>query len=365
VATDKANNRQPTPSAAQTTTLVDISAPSSNVAALPHFSPGNFTVRWSGNDGSNGSGIKFYDVYVSDNGGPFAPFVSGTTALSANFGGQDGHTYGFYSVATDNANNRQATPTAAQTSTTVDAVPPSSSASPLPLYSLPSFTVNWSGSDNAGGSGVAFYDMYVADDGGPFAPWLTGTTATSATYGGQDGHACGFYSVATDIAGNRQTTATSAQATTEVDITPPTSAIQFPAAGGSYNASGWASTISGAAIDNLTGVQQVRVSILDNATSTYWNGTGFSSSTEVFQTATLTSPGAISTTWSLSFVNSNFPADGSYRVHTLAADKAGNGETARSSATFTYDNVAPTTTDSLSGTMGTTVGSEVRSWWSW
>src|SRR5262249_10068620 len=47
-----------------------------------------------------------------------------------------------------------------------------------------------------------------------FTPWLTATTTTSATYAGTSGHSYAFFSVATDIAGNRQPTPAAAQATT-------------------------------------------------------------------------------------------------------------------------------------------------------
>ena len=79
----------------------------------------SFTVTWSGQDDPGGSGIAFYNVYVSDNGGPFTLWQSDTTATSATFTGVAGHTYGFYSVATDNVGNVQATPTAAQATTLV------------------------------------------------------------------------------------------------------------------------------------------------------------------------------------------------------------------------------------------------------
>ena len=61
-------------------------------------------MRWSGTDdgdGTAGSGITSFDIFVSDNGSPFAPFVLGTSETSALFSGQDGHTYRFFSVATD------------------------------------------------------------------------------------------------------------------------------------------------------------------------------------------------------------------------------------------------------------------------
>jgi hypothetical protein len=102
------------------TNTIDAGPPTSSVSPLPGFTPAqSFTVTWSGSDDPGGSGIATYDIFVSDNGGLFAPFLQGTTLTSATFTGQIGHTYGFYSVATDNVGNHQATPTAAQAVTTV------------------------------------------------------------------------------------------------------------------------------------------------------------------------------------------------------------------------------------------------------
>jgi hypothetical protein len=90
--------------------------PISIVTALPAFSKPSFTVSWSGTD-VGGSGIGTYDVFVSDNGGDFTPFLTGTTQTSATFSGVAGHTYGFYSVAIDSEGVRGATPAAAQATT--------------------------------------------------------------------------------------------------------------------------------------------------------------------------------------------------------------------------------------------------------
>jgi hypothetical protein len=226
VATDNAGNRQPTPTSPQATTLVDTVAPTSSVAALPAFSPTKFTVSWSGSDNPGGSGIATYDVFVSDNGATATAFLTGTTQTSATFTGQDGHTYGFTSVATDRAGNREAAPGTPEATTTVDTVPPTSSVAPLPAFeNTAGFTVSWSGSDNTGGSGLATYDVFVIDNGGTPTAFLTATTQTSATFTGQDGHRYGFYSVATDNAGNRQATPTAPQATTLVDTVAPTSSV--------------------------------------------------------------------------------------------------------------------------------------------
>ena len=104
----------------QTLNTIDVGAPTSQVLPLPATTTTtDFTVSWSGTDDAGGSGIATYDVFVSDNGGPFTPFQTGTAATSATFTGSSGHTYGFYSVATDNVGHRQATPSAAEATTTV------------------------------------------------------------------------------------------------------------------------------------------------------------------------------------------------------------------------------------------------------
>jgi hypothetical protein len=96
---------------------IDIAKPSSQVS-LPASSCETFTVPWSGIDAD--SGVAAYTVFVSDNGGPFVPFVSDTPATSAIFPGQFGHTYRFYSVATDNVGNVESVPAAPDATTTVD-----------------------------------------------------------------------------------------------------------------------------------------------------------------------------------------------------------------------------------------------------
>ena len=89
------------------------------------------------------------------------------------------------------------------TTNTVDAVPPTSFLATLPLAVLTTnFMVNWFGTDDPSGSGVASYDIYVSDNGGPWQPWQTANPATSATYSGQLGHSYYFYSVAHDNSGN-------------------------------------------------------------------------------------------------------------------------------------------------------------------
>jgi len=234
IATDQVDENDPskgTDPAKMDLNTIDAGPPTSTVAALPSTTTTpSFTVSWSGTDDTGGSGIATYDIFVSDNGGPFTPFLLDTTQTSATFNGVNGHTYAFYSVATDNVGNVQPTPTVAQATTKLvvgpDTTPPTSSVNTLPVaINTTSFTVTWSGSDNPGGSGIASYSVYVSDNGGAFQPFLTGTTATSATFTGQSGHTYGFYSIATDMAGNVQTTPSGPQATTLIDTVAPTSSV--------------------------------------------------------------------------------------------------------------------------------------------
>ena len=100
----------------------DHTPPVSAVAALPLFSHGAFTVSWSGSDNDGGSGLENYSIFVSNNSGPFIPWLMNATQTSATYSGIEGYTYEFYSVATDNAGNVQSLPTGAQPVTTVDIV---------------------------------------------------------------------------------------------------------------------------------------------------------------------------------------------------------------------------------------------------
>ncbi len=100
---------------------------------------------------------------------------------------------------------------------TIDAGPPSSQVTALPPTVGPVFTVAWQGADDEGGSGIAAYDVFVADNAGPFTLWQAHTTSTSADYPGQAGHSYQFYSMATDHVGHRQATP-STPAATQVSV---------------------------------------------------------------------------------------------------------------------------------------------------
>jgi hypothetical protein len=99
----------------------DTNAPSSSVAALPASSGAQIPVSWNGTDG-DGSGVAFYDIFVSDNGGAFLPWLQRTTLNGAIYNGVQGHTLAFYSIATDRAGNRESPPGMPDATTSVTLV---------------------------------------------------------------------------------------------------------------------------------------------------------------------------------------------------------------------------------------------------
>lgn len=93
---------------------VDEYAPSSRVAALwDTVASLNFEVNWRGSDDSLGfgSGIKWYTIYVSDDGGiTYGVWIAETSDTSATFSGQPAYNYCFYSVAEDSVGNIEEPP---------------------------------------------------------------------------------------------------------------------------------------------------------------------------------------------------------------------------------------------------------------
>jgi subtilase family serine protease len=99
-----------------------------------------------------------------------------------------------------------------------DLLSPVSRMAPLPADSYGLIPVSWSGADDAGGSGLAFFDVYVSQDGGPFGPWLQHVSQRSATFAGTLGSQYAFYCRATDVAGNVEAAPTAPQAATTASL---------------------------------------------------------------------------------------------------------------------------------------------------
>jgi len=86
---------------------------------------------------------------------------------------------------------------------TIDALPPSSSVSVL-SFNKDSVQLNFSGSDDAGGSGIRGYDLYVAQDSASFNLFQANINDTIFVFTGQPGSTFRFLSIATDNTGNRE-----------------------------------------------------------------------------------------------------------------------------------------------------------------
>jgi hypothetical protein len=164
----------------------------------------------------------------------------------------------------------------------------------------------------------------------------TGTTSWTLAFPATNFPADGSYTVrtvATESGGNSGV----ATATFTIDRTAPTVAFTFPAAGGTYANASWnagcTSQICGTAADVGSAVSSVAVSIRQGS-GNYWNGSTFGSASEVLLTASGT------TSWTLAFPATNFPANGSYTVRAVATDLGSNSAT--TSRTFTIDRTVPT-----------------------
>jgi uncharacterized repeat protein (TIGR01451 family) len=165
------------------TNTIDSVYPTSSVNPLPATtSTASFTVSWSGSDPA-GAGIATYDIYSATDNGPYTVWQSGTAATSATFDGALGHTYSFYSMATDNAGKRQQTPGPSQSTTTQGQqtkVPPTVVVTPLPssIAAAQSLSVTVTVS---GGTGYPIPTGSVTLSGGGYTSAATTLNAGSAT----------------------------------------------------------------------------------------------------------------------------------------------------------------------------------------
>ena len=122
IATNQIDPHDPskgTDQAKEALNTIDASAPISSVQPLPAASPTRAVlVTWSGSD-SDGSGIAAYDVFYTDNGGAPQRWLTAAPATSGTFLGTPGHTYAFYSVATDAVGYRETKAVAGEATTTI------------------------------------------------------------------------------------------------------------------------------------------------------------------------------------------------------------------------------------------------------
>ncbi len=165
---------------------------------------GAVTVTLTATDSGSPVSATYYSVDV----GPYRVYDTAITISTAG-----SHQLLYYSV--DSAGHHE---TPHGEFFKIDAKPVSHVAALPAKASSPNFSVQWFGSGAT--TGVASYTIYVSDNGGPFAPWLSNVTSTQAYYTGSLLHTYGFYSIATDIAGNQGNPKTAPDAITHVPQLP-------------------------------------------------------------------------------------------------------------------------------------------------
>lgn len=102
---------------------IDNVKPTSAVAQLTakRTNP-NIVVNWSGSDVGVSTAVRDYSIYVSTDGGPYLHWQT-TNLKSGTFVGEGGHTYQFFSIATDLTGNIELPPALPDTTTTVTPAP--------------------------------------------------------------------------------------------------------------------------------------------------------------------------------------------------------------------------------------------------
>ncbi len=348
VATDQAGNVQATPNNPQTSTLLDTAAPTSTATSPTYNTSGSWNVSFTASDNQGGSGLAEVDLYAKAPGQTSYTKVgsvlgsagSGSFPYTASTQG----TYSFYTIATDQAGNAQATPSTPQTTTTLDTTAPTATANSPAYNNSGSWNIAYTASDNQNGSGLSEIDLYAQ------APGQTSYTKVASNTSGQgsgtftytatagDG-TYNFYTLATDQAGNTQTTPTNPQTTTQLDTQPPTSTASAP---GQSNTTTF--TVSWTASDNQGGSGVAEVDL-------YAQAPGQSGYTKVASDTSGHSSGSFSYTATA--------GNGTYNFYTVATDQAGNVQATPSnpqtSTQVSPANTATTVAAPASGATGTAI----------
>ncbi|MEM3341665.1 MAG: Ig-like domain-containing protein, partial [Thermoplasmata archaeon] len=198
--------------------LVDMTPPLCTIQQLPATTYNtSFTVSWSGSD--SGAGILFYTIQYREAGGQWQDWINNTLNTSSTFAGIRNRQYEFRVTAVDMAGN------IAPYSFTTTYIATGSANITSPLYSnTTSFVVSWFAQPpdilHPGVFG-GYYVEYSEDQtgNGTWLPWLNGTSETSATFAGSDGHLYSFRVQIRDT--NSNIVAISDKTTTLVDTSPP------------------------------------------------------------------------------------------------------------------------------------------------
>ncbi len=282
--------------------------------------------------------------------------ASGTTGWSlalARVNLTSGDSYKVTAEATDSAGN---VGTSSTVTFTYDTAPPTVVIT-YPVNKT-TYGTNWTGkitgtASSNSGAGTAIASVAVAVENTKTSKWWNGTgfSASSQTFvtasgttswslalatkNLTSGDSYNVVAKATDSLGN---VGTSSTVTFTYDTALPTVVVTYPANGINLCACGYTGKITGTAASNSgagTTITSVAVAVENTKTSKWWNGTGFSASSQTFVTASGT------TGWSLALAKVNLTSGDSYKVVAEATDSLGNVGTS-STVSFTYNTTPPT-----------------------
>ncbi|WP_175517724.1 RHS repeat-associated core domain-containing protein [Planctomicrobium piriforme] len=182
---------------------------------------------------------------------PLAGLPSGTELRNVAYISFDGQ----YVIPTNQINPQDpasGTDPAKEALNTIDSRPATSAVNSLPAKtSLTSFSVSWAGTDEAHGSGLAAYDIFVSDNGGAYVLWQDDVSTLSATFEGIEGHTYRFYSIASDNVGHLEAAPATPDAVTSVH------ANQAPILGGISGTGNYTENAAGTILAPLGTVMDV------------------------------------------------------------------------------------------------------------
>jgi hypothetical protein len=208
-------------------TFIDTLLPESWLIVPAWSNSSVFEVVWDGDD-FGGSGISEFSIEWREGAGSWDNWLNtGSTSAMFGQGGnptsvQNGDTFDFRVMATDNVGNAGGYSQASQTG--IDLVPPGCQMGNLNDYTTSNdFEISWSGSDPD--SGIAGYDVMV-NDGIDWQYTIQDTDLTEKTFSGINRGNYSFRCRARDNAGNIGEW--SVQERTTVDSSAPTVNALFP-----------------------------------------------------------------------------------------------------------------------------------------
>ncbi|HRS57587.1 MAG TPA: PKD domain-containing protein [Bacteroidia bacterium] len=159
--------------------VFDAGAPDSKVDSLPpSVDTASVVVTWKGSDDNKGSGVKTYDLYVSENSSNFSLYKKDIADTFTIFSGEYGNEYRFYTRAKDNVGNKEAAKTTGEATIKIKPFQMIVKPDSLSAYCKGTdITIAWRKVE------VPLINIkYTADSGRTYVPIANGIDITDSTY---------------------------------------------------------------------------------------------------------------------------------------------------------------------------------------